>query len=83
MDSRPNKDIPASGVHCHIIREPDGSYFLLDSESTFGTFHNGNLVQGRVKLSTGDVIECGKDANGGREGPRLKFYLEEPNRLLP
>src|SRR5205807_1492193 len=31
----PHQDIPASGVHCHIVREPDGSYYLLDSESTF------------------------------------------------
>lgn len=72
----PHHDIPASGVHCHIIREPDGSYYLLDSQSTFGTYLNGTRITGRVKLSTGDVIECGKDAAGGREGPRLKFYLE-------
>ncbi len=78
----PYQDIPASGDHCHIIREADG-YYLLDSGSTFGTFLNGNAIQGRVKLSTGDVIECGRDANAGREGPRLKFYLETDLRKCP
>lgn len=79
----PHQDIPASGEHCHVIREEDGSYFVLDSGSTFGTWLNGTRIQGRVKLATGDVIECGKDEAGGREGPRLKFYLEEDVRKCP
>jgi hypothetical protein len=78
-----HQDIPASGDHCHIIREADGSYFVLDSGSTFGTFLNGDRIQGRIRLSTGDVIECGKDPGGGREGPRLKFYLETDIRKCP
>jgi hypothetical protein len=78
----PQQDIPASGDHCHVIREADG-YYLLDSGSTFGTFLNGQQVQGRSKLSTGDVIDLGKDAAQGREGPRLKFYLETDVRKCP
>jgi hypothetical protein len=78
----PYQDIPASGDHCHVIREADG-YYVLDSGSTFGTFINGMPVQGRVKLNTGDVIECGKDPAQGREGPRLKFYLETDVRKCP
>ena len=79
----PYQDIPASGDHCHVIREEDGSYYVLDSGSTFGTWLNGNRIQGRVKLSTGDVIECGRDVDGAREGPRLKFYLETDVRKCP
>ncbi|MBI3723696.1 FHA domain-containing protein, partial [bacterium] len=79
----PHQDIPASGEHCHVIRESNGIYFLIDSGSSYGTFLNGVRVQGRVPLNTGDVIECGKDDAGEREGPRLKFYLETDVRKCP
>jgi len=78
----PQQDLPASGEHCHVLRQ-DGIYFLLDSGSSFGTFLNGERVEGRVPLNTGDVIECGKDAQSQREGPRIKFYLETDVRKCP
>ncbi len=52
-----------------IIAAEHGDYFLLDQNSTNGTFLNGDRIQ-TAKLSTGDVIEL------GHFGPRLQVIVE-------
>lgn len=53
--------IPENGVskyHCQIMREGD-DLILVDLKSTNGTFANGGRVQGRFRLSVGDVVTVG------------------------
>jgi len=44
--------------HCQIVRE-GSDLFLEDLGSTNGTFANGGLLQGRFRLSIGDVVSVG------------------------
>ena len=71
----PYQDLPASGDHARVLRAPTGQFFLEDVGSTWGTYLNEQRLTQRVPITTGDVILCGRD-DAGREGPRLKFYLE-------
>lgn len=52
-----------------MIASENGDYFLLDQNSTNGTFLNGERVQ-TAKLGTGDVIEL------GHFGPRLQVIID-------
>lgn len=52
-----------------IISTERGEFFLLDQESTNGTYLNGERVT-TAKLTTGDVIEL------GHFGPRLQVVIE-------
>ncbi|MCO5165672.1 MAG: FHA domain-containing protein [Planctomycetes bacterium] len=72
----PYEDIPASGDHAQVVCEGDERFFLEDRGSSWGTFKNDIPVVSRVPLTTGDVITCGQD-DQGRQGPRIKFYLEK------
>lgn len=72
----PYQDIPASGVHAQIVCEPNGTFFLADCNSSWGTFKNDARVTGPVPVTTGDVITCGVD-DSGHTGPRIKFYQEK------
>jgi hypothetical protein len=72
----PYEDIPASGDHAQIVCEGHERFLLEDRGSSWGTFKNDVPVVGRVPITTGDVITCGQD-DQGRQGPRLKFYLEK------
>jgi hypothetical protein len=47
--------------HAELDWDPDASvFFLTDVGSSSGTLRNGELVDGRVALSVGDVIAVGK-----------------------
>lgn len=48
-------DEEASGYHCEIIKEGD-AYFLQDVGSLNGTYANGGRLEGRFRLSVGDVF---------------------------
>ncbi|MBX3470411.1 MAG: FHA domain-containing protein, partial [Planctomycetes bacterium] len=72
----PYEDIPASGDHAQVVCDGDDRFFLEDRGSSWGTFKNDVPVVGRVPLTTGDVITCGRD-DQGRQGPRIKFYLDK------
>jgi pSer/pThr/pTyr-binding forkhead associated (FHA) protein len=53
--------IPEEGVskyHCQIVRDGD-NLFLVDLNSTNGTFANAGLVEGRFRLSVHDVATVG------------------------
>lgn len=51
-------DINISREHAEIVRE-DSSFFIIDLNSTNGTFVNGKKVK-RQKLKDGDIITLGK-----------------------
>lgn len=53
-----------------IISTERGDFFLLDQDSTNGTFLNGDRIT-TARLKTGDVIEL------GHFGPRLQVIIEE------
>ncbi len=69
-------DLPASGDHAQIVCQDDGTFVLFDCNSSWGTYKNGERLTGPMGLTTGDVITLGLD-DAGREGPRVKFYLEK------
>ena len=48
----------ASGRHARIESQRDGVW-LLDLESTNGTYVNGERVEGRRQLHRGDVVQIG------------------------
>lgn len=51
-------DTSVSKYHLQIIKHDDGSFELIDFNSTNGTFVNGQRVK-QVKLETNDVIKIG------------------------
>ncbi|MCU0239541.1 MAG: PrsW family glutamic-type intramembrane protease [Pyrinomonadaceae bacterium] len=65
----PNLEKIVSGNHAYIRFENDG-FYLVDHNSTNGTFVNGQRID-RVKLNAGDVIHFGKN------GPQATVLLED------
>lgn len=61
---------PCVSTRHAIISTERGEFFLLDQDSTNGTFLNGERVR-TSKLTTGDVIELGSF------GPRLQVVIDE------
>lgn len=66
----PNGENMVSTKHAYIETKPDG-FYLIDSNSTNGTFVNGNRIQ-VSKLNSGDVIQFGKN------GPEASINIESP-----
>lgn len=54
-----DNDDRVSRHHLQIVQLDDGSYHLIDFNSTNGTFVNGNRVQGEVVLDEGDFVRIG------------------------
>ncbi|MBS1789377.1 MAG: PrsW family intramembrane metalloprotease [Acidobacteria bacterium] len=61
---------PCVSARHAIVSTEQGEFFLLDQDSTNGTFLNGERVR-TSKLKTGDVIELGSF------GPRLQVVIDE------
>ncbi len=61
---------PSVSTRHAIISTERGEFFLLDQDSTNGTFLNGQRVR-TSKLATGDVIELGSF------GPRLQVVIDD------
>lgn len=55
---RPDSGI-VSGYHCRIFNRPMGVY-LVDLNSTNGTFLNGERVTGEVEMGDGDLLQVGQ-----------------------
>jgi putative ABC transport system ATP-binding protein len=53
------RDIAASRFHCLIIPEREG-YYIVDLNSTNGTYVNDTRISGREPLRNGDRIRVGK-----------------------
>lgn len=61
---------PCVSTRHAIVSTEQGEFFLLDQDSTNGTFLNGERVR-TSRLKTGDVIELGSF------GPRLQVVIED------
>jgi pSer/pThr/pTyr-binding forkhead associated (FHA) protein/S1-C subfamily serine protease len=71
-------DDVVSAVHARVWREPDGSWWLEDLESTNGTWLNSRRIGAAERLATGDRFTL------GQRGPALRVRIPgEPRRTLP
>lgn len=52
-------DNTASRYHCQIIQDDNGTYQIIDTESSNGTFVNGHKISGQVILHSNDVVRVG------------------------
>lgn len=52
-------DNKVSRLHCQIIQNDDGSFVLIDVDSTNGTYVNGVKRHGEVRLKRTDIIRIG------------------------
>jgi hypothetical protein len=74
----------AKGVeprHVRILRQPDGSYVVLDNNTRGGTRVNGHPLTAPVRLRDGDVIAFG--VNLVRFSERRKLGAAEPVAPVP
>lgn len=67
-------DRVVSSKHAYIERKSDG-FFLIDNQSTNGTFVNGEQIQ-KVQLKNLDRIQFGKN------GPEATVYLHDQQRSV-
>lgn len=54
-----DNDDKVSRHHLQIVQMDDGSYHLIDFNSTNGTYVNGNRVMGETVLDEGDFVRIG------------------------
>ena len=54
-----DNDDKVSRHHLQIVQYDDGSFHLIDFNSTNGTYVNGNRVQGEAVLGEGDFVRIG------------------------
>lgn len=71
----PAGDMIVSGNHCSISWENGG--FILTDTSRNGTFINGEIVEGYMSLTDGDVLTLGES------GPMARFRAHPPRRVYP
>ena len=48
-----------SRVHCQIIQDDNGNFRLIDTGSKNGTFINGTMRHGEVRLNKTDIVRIG------------------------
>lgn len=48
-----------SRVHCQIIQDDNGNFRLIDTGSKNGTFINGTMRHGEVRLNKSDIVRIG------------------------
>lgn len=53
------EDSKVSRSHLQIINDDNGDYYVIDLDSTNGTFVNGNRITGKVQLHKGDIVVIG------------------------
>lgn len=53
------KNPKISRVHCQIIQQDDGTFRIVDFNSTNGTYVNGTRIYGEAPLSPGDSVSLG------------------------
>lgn len=53
------QDSLVSRVHCQIIQDDNNNFTVIDTNSTNGTYVNGILRKGAIKLNTSDIVRIG------------------------
>ncbi len=53
------EDNKVSRSHLQIIKDDNGDYYVIDLDSTNGTFVNGTRITGKVQLHKGDIVVIG------------------------
>lgn len=48
-----------SGSHCQIIQDDRGGFVLIDTNSSNGTYVNGVLRHGEIRLNPADIVKIG------------------------
>ncbi len=71
------EESPISRLHCTILDE-DGTFFIRDEDSQWGTHLNGNRLEPlmSVELHGDDMLELGQVERGGIE---LRFTFTKPD----
>ena len=54
-----NDPLVTRNIHCQIIQDDTGHYYLTDTHSTNGTYINGKRIRGEVALSKSDIVRIG------------------------
>lgn len=54
-----SNDQYVSGTHCQFIKDDNGNYWLIDLNSSNGTFVNGVRRSGKTRLSSNDIVRIG------------------------
>lgn len=54
-----SNDQYVSGTHCQFIKDDNGNYWLIDLNSSNGTFVNGIRRSGKTRLSSNDIVRIG------------------------
>lgn len=64
IGSEPDNDLVINdkkiSIHHAKIERHANTYYLEDSKSAFGTFHNGQKLEGKIELKNGDEIKLGE-----------------------
>ena len=71
-------DQTVSNFHCQITQEDDGTYRLVDLDSTNGTFVNGVKRFGEVTLEKTDIVRVGKTTL-----PWLSYFRDSSPKPKP
>ncbi len=76
LQFNPAVDNMVSTRHATLQVEPDG-FYVVDNNSTNGTYLNGQRVAGKARLNNGDVVELGV------QGPRIVISIAAPQPVAP
>lgn len=76
--------------HCQIVQHDNGSFSLIDLDSTNGTFKNGQRINGTMVLGSNDVVRIGNSTLDWKKyfpptqkAPKPKPKPKRKSKLLP
>lgn len=67
-------DVYVGRNHCKLIKDEQGSYYIVDLGSTNGTYVNGMRISESVKLSINDIIRIGNTTL-----PWQSYFIDVPH----
>ncbi|MBR5532867.1 MAG: FHA domain-containing protein [Bacteroidales bacterium] len=76
-------DPTVSSMHCQIIRDDNGRFRIIDTNSTNGTYINGIRRQGDVVLQENDIVRIGNSTIPWREYFNSNSTFKSPQPTVP